>query len=134
MDLSPSSPVSPAPSPTGEPTVPLLFFGMDRVCPCPDHNAQPQPNPDMHESGTVGDIILEDSGGTSLFPAAERYYTTQLGFDWTDIDDSTSTYYGDDWLSEGASDVEELDTASVEVSVDEDDLVAREAEAVAGQR
>ena len=52
----------------------------------------------------------------------------------TDLDDATPTYYGDDWLSEGASDVEELDTASVEVSVDEDDLVAREAEVVAGRR
>ena len=81
MDPSPSSRVSPAPSPAPELAVPLLFSGMDRACPCPGHIAQPQPDPDMHESGTVGDITLEDSGGASLFPDAERYYTTQLGFD-----------------------------------------------------
>ncbi|KAK0642136.1 hypothetical protein B0T16DRAFT_462140 [Cercophora newfieldiana] len=132
-------------------TVPLLFSGMDRVCPCPGHTAYPAQmqtqlpsDLEMHivvgcgaaaaAATTAGEEISLDDGSCKIPDGDSRsgYYTALLGFDRADWDATTDAYYGDDWRSVGASDVEELDTASVEVSVDEDDLALREAEVTAG--
>lgn len=125
----------------GRGAVPLELCGMDRECSCPGHQAR-------DEVGVLGDIDLDAEVGAAeggLGEGRRGWYTSRLGFEWTDlhrdvnvVNVPTAVYplvvrnlspvpYPEEIDPNGS----DLDTSSVEVSIDDDDLAAREAETAA---